>query len=224
VTAARVDGRREVVLGLVAYAAYLAVRHARWNDDGRARARANALRLQAIERRLHVDVEAAVQRVALRVPGAAAALNAGYAVGNVALSVGWLIALFRRGDPAYRRERRAALAAFTAALMVFAVLPVAPPRTLDGFVDTTGGERQGLDHPLLVKFFNPIAAMPSEHLAFATITGLGLAGRAGGRVAPLAWRCYPAAVGFVVVATANHFVVDVVAGAALGAVARRLTR
>jgi hypothetical protein len=223
VTTARVDGRREVVLGLVAYAAYLAVRQARWNDEGRAGARANALRILASERSLPLD-EAAVQRAVLRARGATAALNAGYAVGNVALSVGWLMSLFRRGDPAYRRERRAVLAAFIAALPVFAAFPVAPPRMLDGFVDTTGGDQQGLDHPLLVRFFNPIAAMPSEHLAFATVTGIGLARRARHRTARLLWASYPAAVAFVVVATANHFIADVVAGTALGAVARRLTR
>jgi hypothetical protein len=222
--AGRPRARREVALGLAAYAAYLAVRAARWNDAGRRRARENAERVWAIERRLHLGVEPSVQRAALRVPGAAAALNAGYAAGNVALSVSWLIFLFRRDDPAYRRERRAALAAFGAALPVFAAAPVAPPRTLDGFVNPAGGERRGLDHPLLVRFYNPIAAMPSEHLAFATITGIGLARRARHPATRLAWTCYPAAVGLVVVATGNHFVVDALAGSVLGALARRLTR
>jgi hypothetical protein len=38
------------------------------------------------------------------------------------------------------------------------------------------------------------------------------------------WMAYPAAVATVVVATANHFALDVVLGALLGAAARRITR
>ena len=39
-----------------------------------------------------------------------------------------------------------------------------------------------------------------------------------------AWRGYAPLVAVVVVATGNHFVVDVAAGAALGVLARRLAR
>jgi hypothetical protein len=218
------NGVGEVVLGLSCYAAYLAVRRRVWNDHGRARARSNAVRVADFERRIGVAVEPRVQQVALRVPGVTAFLNASYAAGNVALSVGWLLSLFARHDPSFRRERAAAVVAFAAALPVFALFPTAPPRVLDGFVDTFGGPGRGLDDPRLVRFYNPIAAMPSHHLAFATVTGLGLAARRRSRVGRAWWRAYPAAVAVVVVATANHFVVDVLAGAAVGAVARRLTR
>ena len=61
----RFSGRREVALGLGAYAGYLVVRRMRWNDRGRARAAANARRLVRLERKLHVDFEPAVQRAAL---------------------------------------------------------------------------------------------------------------------------------------------------------------
>ena len=100
----------------------------------------------------------------------------------------------------------------------------APPRTLDGFVDTLAGTKLSLDHPLLVRFYNPIAAMPSHHVAFAWVTGLGLAARATRRRGKLAWYAYPGLVGLTVIATANHFVADVAGGAALGALARRLAR
>jgi hypothetical protein len=140
------------------------------------------------------------------------------------MSVGWLMLLYRRRDPGFFRERRAALAAFAGALPMFAAMPTAPPRTLDDFVDTMNGDRFGLDHPLLLRFYNPIAAMPSQHVAFAVVTGLGLAGRATRRTSRIGWSAYPGAVALVVVATANHFVADVAGGAALGLLARRLTR
>jgi len=217
-------GRREVVFGLGAYAAYLAVRTVVWNERGRRRATENAERIVAAERRLHVDVEPRVQAVALRVPRVIDVLNAGYAAGNVALSVGWLLRLYHRGDPSFRRERRAALFAFVAALPFFAVFPTAPPRTLDAFVDTLAERGFSLDHPRLVRFYNPIAAMPSHHVAFATVTGFGLASRASGKWRRWGWHGYPAVVALVVIATGNHFVADVAGGAVLGALARRLSR
>jgi membrane-associated phospholipid phosphatase len=75
-----------------------------------------------------------------------------------------------------------------------------------------------------VRFYNPIAAMPSQHLAFAVVTGTGVAARARSRPGRAAWRSYPALVALVVVATGNHYVLDVAAGAALGVAARALTR
>jgi len=220
----RFSSSREVVLGLGAYAAYLLVRRLVWTERGRERARRNARRLLEWERSIGADVELGVQRAALRVPGVVPVLNVGYAAGNVALSVGWLMLLYRRRDLAFFRERRAALAAFAGALPFFAALPTAPPRTLDEFEDKMTGERFGLDHPLLLRFYNPIAAMPSHHVAFAVVTGFGLASRATTRHGRIGWSAYPGAVALVVVATANHFVADVAGGAALGALARRLTR
>jgi hypothetical protein len=215
-----VTGRREIAIGLGAYAAYLAVRALVWNDRGRARALRNAERISELERRSHLDVERRVQATALRWPRLVHVLNAGYAAGNVMLSVGWLLLLFARRDAAFARERRAAVVAFTAALPVFALVPTAPPRRLEGFVDTM----RGLDHPLLVRCYNPIAAMPSHHVAFAVVTGFGLAGRSRSRLGRAAWSSYPAAVTLVVIATANHFVLDAIGGVAIGTVARRVTR
>jgi hypothetical protein len=219
-----VSGKREVVVGLGAYVTYLAVRRAVWTEDGRARADRNAGRLIALERRLGMLVEPRIQALALRAPRVVDVLNAGYAAGNVALSVGWLLRLFWRGDPAFGRERTAALIAFTAALPIFLVFPTAPPRTQDGFVDTLADRGIDLGHPWLVRLYNPIAAMPSHHVAFAVVTGEGLAARAGGRVGRTAWRGYAPLVAIVVLATGNHFLVDVGAGAVLGALARRLAR
>jgi hypothetical protein len=218
------DARREIAIGLGSYAAYLLVRRLVWNERGRRRAETNARRVATFERRMGVDVEPAVQRAALRIPYVVHALNIGYAAGNVALNVGWLMLLYRRRDPAFGRERRAAVISFVGALPVFAAFPTAPPRTLEGFVDTLAGTKLALDHPRLVRLYNPIAAMPSHHVAFAWVTGVGLAARATRRSGRLVWYAYPGLVALTVVATANHFVADVAGGAALGALSRRLAR
>ena len=221
----RRSGLREAALGLGAYGAYMAVRRAVLTPAGRRRARRNADAMIRLEGRLGLGLEPAVQRAALRAPGLIHALHAGYAAANIGLSVSWLIALQRRGDPGYVRERRAALAAFLGALPVFLALPMAPPRTRpDYVVDTMAATGIDIEHPLPVRFYNPIAAMPSHHVAFAVVSGVGLARRARTPFARLAWGAYPVIVSLVVLATGNHYALDVPAGAALGVAARALTR
>jgi hypothetical protein len=213
-----------VAIGLLAYAAYLAVRAAVWTPPGRARADRNAQQLIALERRLGVLVEPALQSAAVRTRRLLTVANAGYAAGNVAVSVGWLISLYARHDPDFRRERRAAITAFLGALPIFLLLPTAPPRHQDGFIDTLADQGVDLDHPLVMRLYNPIAAMPSHHVAFAVVTATGLAGRARSPVTRAAACSYPPVVALVVLATGNHYLADVVAGAGLGVLARWLTR
>ena len=216
--------RREVALGLGLYAVYLLVARRVLRRDGRARARRNAERIVALEKRLRVDVEPAVQHALLRYPRLVQGLNVGYGLLNVTLTVGWLVVLYRRRDERFHRFRRACLLTHLSAQPVFVLFPTAPPRVLDGYVDTLS-EVSGLDleHPLLVRFFNPVAAMPSLHVAFAVVTGAEIAERSGSIVVRTAARAYAPLVATVVAGTGNHYVLDAVAGAALGAAARRLS-
>jgi hypothetical protein len=218
----RFSARREVTLGLVVYALYLLVARLVQRRDGRERARRNGERIVALEQRVGLDVEPRVQRAVLRFPRLVVGLNVGYAVFNVGLTVGWLSLLYRRRDPGYQRLRRACLFAHVGAQPVFFFLPTCPPRALDGFVDTLS-EISGFDieHPLLVRFYNPVAAMPSLHVAFAVVTGAAIAERADTRKLKAAAYAYPSLVSLVVAGTGNHYVLDAVAGAALGAAARR---
>lgn len=214
--------RRELALGLGGYALYLAVGRLVLRRAGRERARANAERIVALEERLGVDVEPVVQRALLRFPRLVHGLNVGYGLFNVTLTVGWLVLLYRRRDAGYHRFRRACILAHVGAQPVFFLLPTAPPRVLDGFVDTLS-EVSGLDleHPFLLHFYNPVAAMPSLHVAFAVVTGTEIAGRTESRVLKVAAHAYAPLVATVVAGTGNHYVLDTVAGAALGAAARR---
>lgn len=216
--------RREVAIGLGVYAVYLLVRGVVLASRGRVRGQRAAERIFALEERLGLAHEPAIQRAALRMPRLVEGLNAGYAVFNVGLTVGWLVLLYRRDDPGFARLRRACVLAHLGAQPVFLLFPVAPPRVLPRFVDTMS-ELSGLDleHPLLVRFYNPVAAMPSLHLAFAAVTASAASERASSRVARGAAYAYPPLVAAVVTATGNHFVLDSVAGAALGAAAWRMS-
>ena len=99
--------RREVTLGLAVYGLYLVVRALVLRSDGRARARRNAERIVAAQERLGIDIEPALQHAVLRFPRTVHGLNVGYAAFNVTLTVGWLLLLYRRRDPAYHDLRRA---------------------------------------------------------------------------------------------------------------------
>jgi hypothetical protein len=70
--------------------------------------------------------------------------------------------------------------------------------------------------------YNPVAAMPSLHVAFATLTGAAIADRLESRAGRVAAYAYPPLVALVVMATGNHYVLDAAAGAVLGAAARWL--
>lgn len=215
--------RRELALGLSVYALYLLVARLVLRRNGRARALRNAECIVAFQERTGLAVEPSVQRALLRFPRVVHGLNVGYGLFNVTLTVGWLVLLYRRRDDGYHRFRRTCLLAHVGAQPVFLLVPTAPPRVLDGFVDTMS-EVSGLDleHPLLVRFYNPVAAMPSLHVAFAVVTGAEIAERTDSRVVKALAHSYAPLVATVVAGTGNHYVLDAVAGAALGVAARRL--
>jgi PAP2 superfamily protein len=215
---------REAVIGLGTYAAALGVRKAVWSPGGRARARRNADRLMRLEQRLGIAVEPALQRAAVgRVP--LGALNAAYVGANIACTVGSLAVLLRRRDPGYRPLRRSVAGTMLAAQVAFLLYPTAPPRATDRFVDTMS-EASGvdLDSGAVSQLFNPIAAMPSIHMAWAVISAESLRACSSHPSVRTAAALYPPAVAGIVLVTANHLVVDVFAGSLLGWAGLRAAR
>jgi hypothetical protein len=213
------------VTGLGVYAAYLAARKLVDTPAGRARAARNAERVVAAERRLGLDVEPAFQRALTRHRRLCHALNAGYVTLNVVLTIGLPILLYRRRDPRFPWLRRAVAFSILGATPVFVGFPCDPPRKLDGFQDTIK-EVSGvdLDSGLVAQLYNPIAAFPSVHMAFAVCTAAGLRAIADDPLLRAAAVAYPPAVAATIFATGNHYVLDAVAGSALGAAAVGVSR
>jgi hypothetical protein len=219
------SGRREAATGLGVYAGYLLVRQLVVNERGRRKAAENAERVVAFERRLGIHVEPKLQALLLPRRRLVAVLNVAYVTLNVGLTVGWLMHLFRRRHRDFHRLRRAAALATLGAQPVFLLFPVAPPRTLEGFVDTIADvSGLDLDSGLIAQLYDPIAAMPSIHVTFAVVTAAGIAETSESAIARTLAPAYPPLVALVVFATANHYVLDAIAGAALGAGALRLAR
>jgi hypothetical protein len=129
---------------------------------------------------------------------------------------------WRRPD-IYRPLRNDLVLTNVIGFAVFWLYPVAPPRMLPGFVDVVahvGG--LGSWHKTLIDSADQFAAMPSMHLAWALWCSL-VVWRLSGRGR---WRwavgflaiAYPLSTAFVVMATANHYLLDAVAGVACFAV------
>ena len=219
------SARREVAIGLGVYAVYLLVRAATVTDVGRERARRNAARVVEVERRLHLHVEPDLQRVFLPYRRLMHVLNVSYATLNVGLTVVWLMRLFRRRHPAYHGARRAIALTTLGAQPFFLLLPTAPPRSLDHLVDTIAEiSRVDLDAGLVARLYHPLAAMPSIHVAYAVVTAAEVAEATESRLLRRVVPAYPPLVALVVFVTGNHYVIDAVAGAVLGALGLRVAR
>jgi membrane-associated phospholipid phosphatase len=136
-----------------------------------------------------------------------------------------LLWIYLRRNDRFTRFRNAVLLANALGLIGYIVLPTAPPRMFPslGFLDTLDSFG-GLNHGsgIVSVAANPYAAMPSLHAADALIVGIVLASAARRPLAKVLWLLWPAWVWFAVMATANHFWLDVVAGVALGVLAMAL--
>jgi membrane-associated phospholipid phosphatase len=107
-------------------------------------------------------------------------------------------------------------------LVGYVLLPTAPPRMFPelGFVDTLASVGTANHGSALVELAaNPYAAMPSLHAADSLIVGVMLAFLVKPVWLKVLWLMWPAWVWFTVMATGNHFWLDIVAGIAVVLVA-----
>jgi membrane-associated phospholipid phosphatase len=133
-----------------------------------------------------------------------------------------LLWVYLRRNSAFTRFRNTILLANGLGLIGYVLLPTAPPRffTSMGFTDTLG-QFGGLNHGsgLIELAANPYAAMPSLHAADALIVGIILASVVRRWPWKVLWLLWPFWVWFAVMATGNHFWLDVFAGIVLASLA-----
>ena len=133
-----------------------------------------------------------------------------------------LLWVYLRRNDSFLRFRNTIMLANVIGLVGYVLLPTAPPRMFPGFgfVDTLnrfGTVNHGSG--LVELASNPYAAMPSLHAADALIVGVVLATVVKRWIFKVIWLLWPAWVWFTVMATANHFWLDIVAGVAVAGVA-----
>jgi membrane-associated phospholipid phosphatase len=133
-----------------------------------------------------------------------------------------LLWVYLRRNEAFGRFRNVILLANGLGLIGYVLLPTAPPRMFPevGFVDTLAAFG-GLNHGsgLVELASNPYAAMPSLHAADALLVGLVLASIVRRWPVRVLWLLWPLWVWFCVMATGNHFWLDVLAGVVVALVA-----
>ena len=201
------------------YLSYLVVRHL--TDKDPTKAIVNGLRVISLERHLtHHLYELSVARIAdssstLLTAAAWTYWNSEFTV--IGLTLLWV---YLRRHEAFSRFRNTILLANVVGLLGFWLMPTAPPWMFPdkGFVD-------GVNHSsaLLQTFGNSYAAMPSLHAADALIVGWFLVSTSRTIWAKVLWAFWPLWVWFCVIATANHYVLDVLAGISVAVAARRAT-
>lgn len=125
--------------------------------------------------------------------------------------LGWL--WWKRAD-IYRPLRNALVVVNLLGFAVFWLYPVAPPRMLPGFTDVVASTHAfgGWHTGALASHANQLAAMPSLHIAWAVWCTLAL-----WRISARMWvrglaLLYPCVTALAVLATGNHFLLDIVGG------------
>ena len=198
----------QVAIWLGFYFSYQAVRSLADRDP--AKAFVNGFRVIGLEQRITPHLfEQTAQRIAdssqlLLTAAAWTYWNSEFTV--IGLTLLWV---YLRRHEHFARFRNTILLANMIGLVGYAFVPTAPPWMFPsfGFVDGVNHS-----HGLLGAFANPYAAMPSLHAADALIVGIFLFRACRGWWSKALWALWPAWVWFCVLATANHFWLDVVAG------------
>jgi PAP2 superfamily len=201
---------------------YLAYEWLRAFADHSARlARAHAHDIYRAEQLMHVAVERWFNQLLATHPWDAGAAGYYYATGHFVVTVIVVIWLYVRHPGRYRPLRSALVLTTMTALAGYWVYPLAPPRlALAGFTDVVvRHDVLGAANPHgVMSMINLYAAMPSLHVAWAVWVGLAISRSVNHPARHLAW-CYPVLTTAVVLGTANHYLLDAVAGAAIALLA-----
>jgi PAP2 superfamily protein len=181
---------------------------------------AHARAVLNLERTLHIDPERSLDRWLAHHHTIGLALSDYYDNAHFIVTLGLLGLLWWRGAEIYRPLRNSLVLVNVFAFIVFWRYPVAPPRMLPGFTDVVAatGAIGSWHSGALASQANELAAMPSLHMAWAVWCSIAvwrLTGRVWLRVVAV---IYPFLTATAVLATGNHFVLDILGGLATLAV------
>lgn len=113
----------------------------------------------------------------------------------------------------FLRLRDAMIVSGVLGMMIFVTWPVAPPRLAGlGFVDTVSERSMSYRVLQPPAFVNQYAAMPSLHAGWDLLVGIAIVTATGSLALRAFGVAMPVLMAVAVVVTANHFVLDVVAG------------
>ena len=202
------------------YAAYQVARGAA--DQSVERAFANGQWIIDFQRALGSMIELPLQRLVESSSLLIQATSYTYWLSQFAVVGIALLWIYFRAHDRFARFRNTLILANLIGLVGYVALPTAPPRMFPqaGFNDTLAQHASVTHDTSLVSFAaNPYAAMPSLHSADALIVGVVMALAVRHTWAKALWLAWPVWVWFSVMATGNHFWLDIAAGIAVAGVA-----
>lgn len=207
------DVVRQVLIMFACYAAYDVSRALAQGRE--AVALANGVFFMNLEKALGIWWEPWIQGRVSTVEPVMTLLVWIYQYAHLPIIIGAMVWVFTQHRGAWVLYRNWFLAMNFVAVIVFALLPTAPPRMIftSGVVDINflhGVRTTILENGLLA---NPFAAMPSLHFGYALFIGIMLYALARGRWTRYLGFFYATVVLVAIVATGNHFIIDAVAGA-----------
>ncbi|HEU5033764.1 MAG TPA: phosphatase PAP2 family protein, partial [Mycobacteriales bacterium] len=169
--------------------------------------------LLRLDHLLHLDWTSTLNRWLVGEHALGAVLSGYYVVMHLGMTALVLLVLWVHG-PTYRRQRNALIVLSLIGLVVYWLYPVAPPRLLPGFHDTV---RQHIPAAYSVEAAkaNLYAAFPSLHMAWALWCGIALWLLSARRWVRVVAVAHPVVTAFTVLATGNHYVIDLFAGVAI---------
>jgi hypothetical protein len=186
---------REISLLLVLWVAYTLARLL--GDDDLGKAMGNAHALLDLERALHIDIELWANGTLHDVPPLALAASFWYASTHYLVTGAVLVWAYRGTAETYRLVRTALAVGSVLGLVGFVLLPMAPPRMFPGYTDTMA------------------ATSDSGWWATQASAPEGLGNLTRKRSVRALSVVYAVGTTVVVVVTANHWVLDAVAGVAV---------
>jgi membrane-associated phospholipid phosphatase len=182
-----------------------------------------------VERWLHIDLEHSVNLWAAQQSALSLLASYWYQFAHLSATLAVLVWCWLRRVQSYRRVRNALVLTNVFGLAIFLLYPAAPPRFLPGFgfVDAVARAGFGTSHggPVTADQYG---AFPSLHLAWAVWTAVVAHRLVRSSVLRWLWLSYPLVTATVVIATGNHYLLDVLAGVLIAlvtlAIAHRIPR
>ena len=183
--------------------------------EGEATAFANGAWVIDFQRSLHSMVELTLQRVVESSTILIQATSLTYWLSQFAVVGIALVWVYFKAHERFYGFRNMLIVGNLIGLLGYILLPTAPPRMFPeaGFTDTLAAHSTVNHSSTFVAFAsNPYAAMPSLHALDALIVSVVMATVVRRPWAKLLWLAWAPWVWFAVMATGNHFWLDIVAG------------
>lgn len=180
----------------------------------------HANQILALERRLGIQVEGSLQAPINESNALETLANWIYIWGHWPVIIATMTWLVARHRTAFTRLRDAMMISGGVGMVIFAFYPVMPPRLAGlGLVDTVTQSSEAYRVLQPPAFVNQYAAMPSLHSGWDLLVGIAIVTAASSAWLRAIGFVMPMLMGCAVVFTANHYILDVVAGVSLVLVA-----